>query len=451
MPIVKSAHIILSALMVSMPLRAQLVVTAAADSVPGSLRQVIANAPGGSTVTFASNLSGQTIHLTNGLIGITKSVTIDASALADGVIINGHGRNSLFHCGSQTTNTFIGLTLTGGRAALAGGALLNDSVLTIDRCTLTNNAANEAGAIFNFATLTVNNSTLAGNHARFAGAIEGDGGPITLNHCTLTGNVATNDSGAILNFFSLTLNHCTVVGNRAFAAGGINDEGTLILNNCIVAGNTATFEPQIAGTIDSATGVNLTSGNPKLAPLGDYGGPTPTMPPLPGSPAVNPAGGSSNSVFSMDQRGVARVAGGRVDAGAVEFQGASDVALFGPTDWDGDGNPFGVEFALGLDPLVPDTGGAGTPMIYSPGAGNGIRFGFNPGATNYAAWVVKRSLDLSVSNSFVEIFRLDGPSGIVTQTNGLTVNLVPDSVRITDGMIPRPSAAFYLLCIELAP
>jgi hypothetical protein len=55
----------------------------------------------------------------------------------------------------------------------------------------------------------------------------------------------------------------------------------LYLNNSIVAGNTATFGPQIAGTIDSATGVNPTSGNPMLAPLGDYGSPTQTMPPLP--------------------------------------------------------------------------------------------------------------------------------------------------------------------------
>jgi len=299
---------------------AHLVVTTTADSGPGSLRQAIADTQSGGVITFAPPLSGQTISVTNGLIGITNSVAIDASALANAVIINGHGRIRLFHCGSQTTNTFIGLTLTGGRATVAGGgAILNDSVLTINQCTFTNNTANEAGAIFNFATLTMNNCTLVGNRARFAGAIEGDGGPITLNHCTLANNFSTNDSGAILNFFNLTLNHCTIVSNQASYGGGINNEGTgtLYVNNCIVAGNTA---PQIVGNIESATGVNLLSGNPLLAPLGDYGGRTQTMLPLPGSPAIDPVGGVTNSAFATDQRGLPRVVNGIVDVGAVEVQ-----------------------------------------------------------------------------------------------------------------------------------
>jgi hypothetical protein len=446
--------IILALLSVAPPVYATsgLQVTTSADSVAGSLRQIVSNAPAGSTVTFAAHLSGETLSVTNGLIAITKSVTIDASDLVEGVILNGYGRNSLFHCGSQTTNTFIGLTLTGGRGMI-GGAILNDGVLTINQCTLTGNIANEGGAIFNFTTLTVNNSTLTANRARYGGAIEGDGGPMTLNHCTLARNVATNDGGAILNFFVLSLNHCTVVENQAFSAGGINNEGTgtLYLNNTIVAGNTANFEPQIAGSIDSSIGVNLISGDPKLAPLGSYGGPTPTMPPLPGSAAIDPAGGQTNSAFSTDQRGFARVAGGRVDVGAVEFQGGSDVARFWPTDWDEDGNPFGVELALGLNPFAADAGGAGTPVAYPPLAGNGIEFGFNRRATNYTVWVVKRALDLGVSNSFVEIFRLDGPTGNTRQTNDLTVTLAPDCIRIIDDRAPRPAAAFYLLCIEPSP
>ena len=443
LPAVNSPYTILALL--ALPLHAQ--VTTTADFVPGSLRQVIAAAPTGSTVTFAPHLSGQTLGLTNGLIGITKSVTIDASALANGVIIDGHGRNSLFHCGSQTTNTFIGLTLTGGRTTIGGGAILNDSVLTLNECTLLGNIANEGGAIFNFTTLTLNRCTLVGNYARYGGAIEGDGGPVTLNQCTVAGNFATNDGGGILNFFSLTLNHCTVVGNRAFSGGGIDSLDTVNLNNSIVAGNIANFDPQIAGAINSS-GVNLISGDPLLAPLGDYDGPTQTMPPLPGSPAIDPLGGQTNSMFSSDQRGLPRVVGTRADIGAAEFQRSTDVAVFWPTDWDEDGNSFGLELALGLNPLRPDAGAAGTPTSWPPAVGNGIRFGFNDAATNYTAWVVKRSLDLSAPNSFVEIFRLDGPSGATTQTNHLTVNRTLDSIQIMDDTNPRAPSAFYLLSIE---
>src|SRR4030095_6408986 len=65
------------------------------------------------------------------------------------------------------------------------------------------------------------------------------------------------------------------------------------------------------------SGVNLTSGDPLLAPLGDYGGPTPTRPPLPGSPAIDAA--TNGMGFTIDQRGLPRVNGFNVDLGAVEF------------------------------------------------------------------------------------------------------------------------------------
>lgn len=48
----------------------------------------------------------------------------------------------------------------------------------------------------------------------------------------------------------------------------------------------------------------------------------------------------------------------------MEFQGSSDIALFWPTDWDEDGNLFGLEFALDTDPLVTDTDAAGNPAPY---------------------------------------------------------------------------------------
>jgi CSLREA domain-containing protein len=312
---------------------AQLVVTTAADedngdALPGngsgtSLREAVKYAGSGNTITFTNTLSGQTISVTNGLISIVRSVTIDASGLVSGLIINGHGSNSLLHCGSQTTNTLSGLTLTGGRATFGGGAILNDSLLTLNNCTITGNVANEGGALFDFASTTLNNCTIVSNYARYGGGFENDGGgTLTLNNCTVAGNVATNDGGGILNFFTLNLSNCTLVGNQAFAGGGIAIDagGTLNLHNSIVAGNTATFEPQISGAISSSTGVNLTSGNPLLSPLGNYGGPTRTMPPLPGSPAIDPVGGDTNSALITDQRGLPRVVNGVVDVGAVEVQ-----------------------------------------------------------------------------------------------------------------------------------
>lgn len=83
------------------------------------------------------------------------------------------------------------------------------------------------------------------------------------------------------------------------------------LTNTIVAGNTAASAPDVSGT---TTGThNLTSGDPKLAPLGDYGGPTQTMALRPGSPARN-AGAPTGR--TTDQRGFPIV--GLPDIGAYE-------------------------------------------------------------------------------------------------------------------------------------
>ncbi len=65
--------------------------------------------------------------------------------------------------------------------------------------------------------------------------------------------------------------------------------------------------------------------NPRLFPLGQYGGPTETMKPKAHSPAIN-AGSNALAVdgngnpLTTDQRGKTRIVGGSVDIGAVEVQ-----------------------------------------------------------------------------------------------------------------------------------
>ncbi len=75
-------------------------------------------------------------------------------------------------------------------------------------------------------------------------------------------------------------------------------------------------------TIDGDTAGNLT-GAPALGALANDGGPTLTHLPNVGSPAIdaaNPAGCTdfAGAALTKDQRGQARVVGGRCDIGAVE-------------------------------------------------------------------------------------------------------------------------------------
>ena len=67
---------------------------------------------------------------------------------------------------------------------------------------------------------------------------------------------------------------------------------------------------------------NLVDANPLLTALSNNGGPTQTMPPLPGSPALNVGSDAAAANFSTDQRGngFPRLVGAHVDIGAVEMQ-----------------------------------------------------------------------------------------------------------------------------------
>jgi hypothetical protein len=155
-----------------------------------------------------------------------------------------------------------------------------------------------------------------------------------VNESTLTGNSAPTGGGGIDNFEGVvTVNQSTLTGNTApdgpnmYTCGGIYNwddyYGAVYIFNSIIAGNTL---PNTAGAnsetgaatsgITSQTGANLTSGTPLLAPLGYYGGPTPTMPPLPGSPAID--GCTNGTSFATDQRGYPRAVGRAPDIGAVE-------------------------------------------------------------------------------------------------------------------------------------
>jgi hypothetical protein len=316
------------------------VVTNSADSGPGTLRSAITNAASGAVITFAPSLSGATITLSNTLT-INTNLTIDASALPGGLQINGNGSVQIFNVGAYTLVFLNSLTITNAYANYGGAGIANNyGILTLNNCTVSGNSAHRyGGGIYNDSgTMTLNQCTLSGNSAAYGGGIYNEG-TATLNQCTLSGNYVTDveGGGGIFNDYALTLNQCTLSGNSAgygYGGGGIyNQDGKVTMTNTIVAGNSGT---DIASYSDSGVtygGSNLVqsvygyvftgpaplTNAPDLAPLGNYGGPTQTMPPLPGSPAIG-AGSVVANTFSTDQRGYPRTQNGLIDLGAVELQ-----------------------------------------------------------------------------------------------------------------------------------
>jgi CSLREA domain-containing protein len=225
-------------------------------------------------------------------------------------------------------------------AVNSGGAIqTNSDVITrIDSSTFSSNRATgsfgDGGALqinSGLNTFTVTNSTFTGNRAEDGGGGSGGrGGAIQVNG----GKVST-------------LNNVTIAGNAAIGAGaegggiGTGLPAAVTLRNSIVANNTASTNVNCAGPFISG-GFNLESAdtcgfgatdlrntNPLLAPLGDYGGPVPTMAfglAVPGrNPAIN-AGDPGGSCAPVDARGVPRK-GDRCDIGAYELKRCRGVAI----------------------------------------------------------------------------------------------------------------------------
>ncbi len=241
--------------------------------------------------------------------------------------------------GITITGPEAGLTINGGGNGGSGRAFsvyLNDTA-SISGVTITGGTGNFGGALYNHGgTLNLTNCTVAGNTAsKYGGGLYTSGGTVNLTNCTFFNNSAGSGfyGGAIYNLGAdVSLVNCTISGNTAAFGGGLYDaKETFVYSNTslqgtIVAGNTATDAhggPNLWGNIEQtefiSAGHNLIGANPDgaivtlsatdllnkdplLAPLGNYGGPTQTMPLRPGSPAIG-KGFAVLGLTDHDQRG----------------------------------------------------------------------------------------------------------------------------------------------------
>jgi hypothetical protein len=451
-----------------------------ADTVPGSLRQAIANAGSGETVDFDAGLSGGTITLGGSQLTISKDLTIDASALPNGITISGNNASGVFEVSSPSGIVrFQKLTIRDGEVlndVVGGGGIeLKSGFLEVVDSTISENSFDGFGGGGGLyaapgTNLIVNRSTISGNFAGGlglgGGIAAGDQSTVQVTNSSIANNVGNEDGGAILLYnASVTITNTTITGNSASRGGGIYQFGnapSLTIQDSIVAGNTAPTGPDINKTSGTLTvlgadliGINSTvetefpagplAGtaasplDPLLAPLGEYGGPTQTMALRVGSRAINAAGGS---VPLTDQRGFARTVGGAPDIGAYEAGNAAGFAVWAieriayglnmtyTGDAEDDGSPNGGEYALGTSVMISDPDSVRTPTAIENASGHvEITFGFNPDAAVDTAWVLKRSTNMV---DFDEIYRYDGPTSMETLTPGVSAVLAADTFTVTD-------------------
>ena len=259
-----------------------------------------------------ATLAGGTTTLTN--CTVIDNSCVGLSAAGDGII----------EYEENASTTMTDCTISGNFGGRNGGglALYPGDTAVLTNCTISGNSTSASGGgmfLNGVGPVTLTNCTISDNTA----GVDGGGlrglGRNTLNDCTISGNTAGVDGGGLFLLILNTLNDCTISGNSAPQGGGLQ-LGAFgnTLNNTIVAGNLAGGD--ISGSYSGSN--DLVGGNPLLAPLGSYGGPTETMPLLPGSPAID--AGSNVLVpagVTTDQRGMPRIVNGTVDIGAFESSG----------------------------------------------------------------------------------------------------------------------------------
>ncbi len=181
------------------------------DSGSGSLRNAIATANSGDTITF-SLPNPSTITLASTLsICNSQTLTIMGPG-ASQVAISGNSAVQVLNVCGGVTLTLSGVTIEKGSAfGSLGGGIENYGTLAVSNSTLTGNFSDTAGGgIFNFGTLTVTNSTLSGNSTTGGcssgqgGGISSSSGTVTVTDSTLTGNSANCEGGGIFNRATLT-------------------------------------------------------------------------------------------------------------------------------------------------------------------------------------------------------------------------------------------------------
>jgi hypothetical protein len=300
--------------------------------------------------------------------GITVNKDVVIQGLGAGrTVVQAHAAlseapDSVFVVPEGAAAAIKGMTIRHGHPheyPYSGGGIANFGTLTVEKCIIRDNSANEGGGVFNQGLLTVTNCTISGNTAdkiappgyecgSGGGIKNGFQGTLALTNCTVSGNHAVGKGGGLFVACEghAALTNCTISGNRTEGVGGglfvrgafdmvhctVSENGsgepgggiyvrsTLDFTNCIVANNLKEdiylggpggFQGKgVIGTnvnnwVGDGSCPSEYCGDPMLGPLADNGGDTPTHALLSGSPAIDLLPVPACKV-PTDQRGVPR-------------------------------------------------------------------------------------------------------------------------------------------------
>jgi CSLREA domain-containing protein len=278
--------------------------------------------------TSADSARGGGIYVPGGALSITSSAIMNNSAQSQLAGAFGGGIHLDFTWSVSINGSTIANNITGGEGGgLSVGVPIEEILIT--GSTLSGNQARSGGAVaaanvrFVHSTVTLNRATGIGE----TGGISGDN--IALDHSIVARN--TGPQSVELNLTGVVQASASLIGNST----GYTLEHTNNEYPSLIGGPGGTALDPILGTL-TVNGGPVLPGNTFLT----------THAPLANSPVIDagdPAG--VGGVPEFDQRGApfTRVAGTRVDIGAVESQ-ATGGALSG--DFTLDGRVDGTDFLV---------------------------------------------------------------------------------------------------------
>ena len=286
------------------------------DGSGGTLREAIASAGDGGTITFQLTPGSETIVLNDasGELLIDKGLTIDGSVNATRVTVQVNEVGTTTHrvfrvIGGANTVNLNNLIAKGGDitdgagAAGYGGVIsLTDAILSLDNVIIDGGKAVDGGGInVDGGTLNTNNLTIENNEASSSGGGIGTSSPgsqsatLDLTQTFITGNTAQDGSGGgvYLILGSLTIDQAVFQSNSANTTAAFGRGGAIYCGiGTMTTISSTTFVQNQAGDDGGAIynlDADLTISN------SDFGGPSQ------GNTAVN-FGGAISFAGSSTQR-----------------------------------------------------------------------------------------------------------------------------------------------------